>query len=199
MTAIPGSQRQRRLAPAGLLPRRQGRRCFRQSCTHRPSAIGAVIRAGSRRAGAKTRWCNLPRCVRGAARIEWQRLQKRMPDLLGRRQPAFSKIEHDGQHSGACAPAASPTSRPPPISASRCAPKGAAARWPSFRGGPAPSFSRGARPGEATAALVAADDAASPTIATRKGVGKSGRLPSPRAPGMAESRHRRHRRPGAVG
>ena len=32
-----------------------------------------------------------------AARIEWQRLQKRMPDLLDRRQPAFSKIEHDGR------------------------------------------------------------------------------------------------------
>ncbi len=31
-----------------------------------------------------------------AAKIEWQRLQKRMPDLLDRRQPAISKIEHDG-------------------------------------------------------------------------------------------------------
>jgi hypothetical protein len=31
-----------------------------------------------------------------AARTEWQRLEKRMPDLFGRRQPAFSKIEHSG-------------------------------------------------------------------------------------------------------
>ena len=31
-----------------------------------------------------------------AAKIEWQRLQQRMPDLLDRRQPAISKIDHDG-------------------------------------------------------------------------------------------------------
>ena len=32
-----------------------------------------------------------------AAKSEWQRLSKRMPDLLGQRQPAFSKTEHDGR------------------------------------------------------------------------------------------------------
>jgi hypothetical protein len=31
-----------------------------------------------------------------AAKTEWQRLEKRMPDLLGHRQPAISKIDHDG-------------------------------------------------------------------------------------------------------
>ncbi len=32
-----------------------------------------------------------------AARSEWQRLSKRLPDLLGQRKPAFSKTEHDGK------------------------------------------------------------------------------------------------------
>jgi hypothetical protein len=32
-----------------------------------------------------------------AAKIEWERLSKRMPDLLGRKQPAVSRIEHDGK------------------------------------------------------------------------------------------------------
>lgn len=32
-----------------------------------------------------------------AARSEWQRLSKRLPDLLGPRRPAFSKTEHDGR------------------------------------------------------------------------------------------------------
>jgi hypothetical protein len=32
-----------------------------------------------------------------AARSEWQRLEKRMPDLIGHRQPAISKIEHNGR------------------------------------------------------------------------------------------------------
>ena len=31
-----------------------------------------------------------------AARSEWQRLSKRLPDLFGQRQPAFSKTDHDG-------------------------------------------------------------------------------------------------------
>ena len=31
-----------------------------------------------------------------AARSEWQRLEKRMPDLFGHRQPAFSKTERSG-------------------------------------------------------------------------------------------------------
>jgi SPOR domain len=31
-----------------------------------------------------------------AARTEWQRLEKRMPDLFGHRQPAFSKTERSG-------------------------------------------------------------------------------------------------------
>ena len=32
-----------------------------------------------------------------AAKTEWDRLTKRMPDLFGRRQPAVTKIEHDGK------------------------------------------------------------------------------------------------------
>jgi SPOR domain len=32
-----------------------------------------------------------------AAKSEWQRLSKRVPDLLGQRRPAFSKTEHDGR------------------------------------------------------------------------------------------------------
>jgi len=32
-----------------------------------------------------------------AAKSEWQRLSKRLPDLLGQRRPAFSKTEHDGR------------------------------------------------------------------------------------------------------
>jgi hypothetical protein len=32
-----------------------------------------------------------------AARTEWQRLEKRMPDLFSHRQPAFSKTERSGQ------------------------------------------------------------------------------------------------------
>ena len=31
-----------------------------------------------------------------AAKSEWQRLSKRLPDLFGQRRPAFSKTEHDG-------------------------------------------------------------------------------------------------------
>ena len=31
------------------------------------------------------------------AKSEWQRLSKRLPDLLGQRKPAFSKTEHDGK------------------------------------------------------------------------------------------------------
>jgi hypothetical protein len=31
-----------------------------------------------------------------AAKSEWDRLSKRLPDLLGQRRPAFSKTEHDG-------------------------------------------------------------------------------------------------------
>ena len=32
-----------------------------------------------------------------AARAEWQRLGKKLPDLLGNRKPDVSKIEHDGK------------------------------------------------------------------------------------------------------
>jgi hypothetical protein len=32
-----------------------------------------------------------------AAKVEWGRLEKRMPDLFGKRQPAVSRIEHDGK------------------------------------------------------------------------------------------------------
>ena len=32
-----------------------------------------------------------------AAKSEWQRLSKRMPDLFGQHRPAFSKTQHDGQ------------------------------------------------------------------------------------------------------
>ena len=31
-----------------------------------------------------------------AAREEWQRLSRRMPDLLGQRRPAISKVDRDG-------------------------------------------------------------------------------------------------------
>jgi len=31
------------------------------------------------------------------AKSEWERLSKRLPDLLGQRKPAFSKTEHDGR------------------------------------------------------------------------------------------------------
>ena len=31
-----------------------------------------------------------------AAKVEWQRLSHRMPDLLGQRRPAISKVDHDG-------------------------------------------------------------------------------------------------------
>jgi len=31
-----------------------------------------------------------------AAKSEWQRLSHRMPDLLGQRAPAISKVDHDG-------------------------------------------------------------------------------------------------------
>jgi hypothetical protein len=31
-----------------------------------------------------------------AARDEWQRMSKHMPDLLNGRQPSFSRVEHDG-------------------------------------------------------------------------------------------------------
>jgi hypothetical protein len=32
-----------------------------------------------------------------AAKTEWQRLEKRFPDLLGQRKPAISRIDHDGK------------------------------------------------------------------------------------------------------
>jgi hypothetical protein len=32
-----------------------------------------------------------------AAKAEWQRLEKRMGDLLSHRQPSFTKVEHDGR------------------------------------------------------------------------------------------------------
>jgi len=32
-----------------------------------------------------------------AARTEWQRLEKKLPDMLGNRRPDVSKIEHDGK------------------------------------------------------------------------------------------------------
>jgi cell division septation protein DedD len=32
-----------------------------------------------------------------AAKLEWERLAKRMPDLLAHRQPAVSRYEHDGR------------------------------------------------------------------------------------------------------
>jgi hypothetical protein len=31
-----------------------------------------------------------------AARVEWQQLARRMPELLGGHQPSYSRVEHDG-------------------------------------------------------------------------------------------------------
>ena len=54
--------------------------------------------SGRATGGERRRWSSSPRCrSEDAAKSEWQRLSKRLPDLLGQRQPAFSKTEHDGR------------------------------------------------------------------------------------------------------
>ena len=69
---------------------------------------------------ATARWCSSPRCIpRTRQRSEWQRLSKRMPDLL---RPAPSRRSArpstTARRCGACAPAASATSLRPRRSAS---------------------------------------------------------------------------------
>ena len=60
---------------------------------------GARRRRSARRRRRRTaRWSSSPRfSSEDAAKSEWQRLSKRLPDLLGQRKPAFSKTEHDGK------------------------------------------------------------------------------------------------------
>ena len=77
----------------------------RASPPSRPGRRARAAPAARRRAGRargacarRTRWCSSPRSApRQAAQSEWQRLAKRMPDLLGDRRPAISKVERDGR------------------------------------------------------------------------------------------------------
>jgi hypothetical protein len=63
--------------------------------TERRSAAPAVERAVL---GAKATQVQLAAVSsEEAARAEWQRIEKRMPELFGQRQPAFSKTERNGR------------------------------------------------------------------------------------------------------
>ena len=78
---------------SGAAPHAKPRRS--RSQPSRPPRRAEKRPAAPRRRTA--RWCSSPRCSsEDAAKSEWQRLSKRLPDLLGQRQPAFSKTEHDG-------------------------------------------------------------------------------------------------------
>ena len=71
--------------PVAAKPARgQAGRPRRRSARRRRAANGALVQLAAVQS-------------EDAAKSEWQRLSKRLPDLLGQRKPAFSKTEHDGQ------------------------------------------------------------------------------------------------------
>ena len=103
-----GSTRAAGAAPLHLLRRPSSR----QPCRRRFRRwLAATAEAGRSQAGRRAagearrrprlptaRWSNSPPfSSEDAAKSEWQRLSKRLPDLLGQRKPAFSKTEHDGK------------------------------------------------------------------------------------------------------
>jgi hypothetical protein len=64
-----------------------------------PKAVPASAPAPEKRAAASGNTLVQLTAVSSedAAKSEWQRLSKRLPDLLGQRKPAFSKTERDGR------------------------------------------------------------------------------------------------------
>jgi hypothetical protein len=62
-----------------------------------PAHVATADHAAAHATGGKTmvQLAALP--TEDAAKLEWDRLAKRMPDLLGSRKPAISKFDHDGK------------------------------------------------------------------------------------------------------